>query len=172
MDTILSSGIFIQSLGYIAVLLIALSFQINNRKHILSVLIFGMIFLSFHQFLLGALVGALSNGLTIIRNLVFRNKQSSAWLRHKSWPYLFAFLLAGISFLFWEDWYSLLPALAVVCSTFALWADDTRKIRILSLLGPILWIPYALVIQSTPTLLIQIVIISSILVAMIRFDRK
>lgn len=165
-------GLVTQLLGYIAVVLLFISFQIDNRKSILGFLIAGMVFLAAHQFLLGALAGAIANGLTIIRNLVFRHKNDTPVLQHFIWPYLFSGILVCTGLFFWQGWYSLLPALAVTASTFALWADDTKTIRILSLVGPLLWLPYAFIIESIPTVLIQVVIISSILIAMFRFDRK
>jgi len=165
-------GLVTQILGYIAVVLLFVSFQINDRKSILGVLVVGMVFLASHQFLLGALAGAIANGLTVVRNLVFRQKNDAPFLNHFIWPYVFTVVLVSTSFFFWQGWHSILPALAVTASTFALWANDTKTIRVLSLIGPILWLPYAFIIQSTPTILIQVVIISSILIAMFRFDRK
>lgn len=161
-----------QLFGYIAVAILFISFQVNNRKNILGLLVLGMVFLGTHQFLLGAFAGAIANSLTIIRNITFRHKNDSQILKHFIWPYVFSAILVSTSLLFWQGWHSLLPALAVTASTFALWADDTKTIRILSLIGPILWLPYAFMIESIPTVLIQIVIISSIVIAMLRFDRK
>jgi hypothetical protein len=161
-----------QVLGHIAVILLFFSFQIDNRKGILGLLIAAMFFLAAHQFLLGAFVGAVANGLTIIRNLTFRYKNEKPILQHFSWPYIFSLILLSTSVLLWQGWFSILPALAVIASTFALWMNDTKTIRILSLIGPFLWLPYAFIIDSLPTILIQVVIISSILIAMFRFDRK
>jgi len=161
-----------QALGYMAVLLLFVSFQVDNRKSILGLLIVAMVFLAAHQFLLGALVGAAANGLTIFRNLVFRYKNDRPFLQHRSLPYVFSILLLSTSVLLWQGWYSVLPALAVIASTFALWVNDTKTIRVLSLIGPLLWLPYAFIIASMPTILVQVVIISSILIAMFRFDRK
>lgn len=158
--------------GYIALTLLFISFQVNNRKGILGFLIGGMVFLATHQFLLGAYAGAAANGLSIVRNIVFRHKKDHALLNHRFWPVLFSFILLGSSFILWQGWYSLFPALAVIASTWALWADDTKIIRLLSLIGPLLWLPYGFIIESTPTILIQVVILSSIAVAMFRFDRK
>lgn len=166
------SNLLTQLIGYIAVFILFLSFQVNNRKNILGLLIIGMIFLATHQFLLAAYAGAVANGLTIFRNLTFRHKNDSKILKHFIWPYIFSVVLVSTSLYFWQGWHSLLPALAVIASTFALWADDTRIIRILSLVGPLLWLPYAFIIESIPTVLIQVVIITSILIAMYRFDRK
>jgi hypothetical protein len=159
-------------LGYIALALLFISFQINHRKGILGFLIAGMVFLATHQFLLGAYAGAAANGLSIARNLIFRYKNDYKVLNNIVWPYLFSTILLGTSLLFWQGWYSILPAVAVIASTFALWSTSTRTIRFLSLIGPTLWLPYAIIIESTPTLLIQIVIISSIVIAIFRFDRK
>lgn len=161
-----------QILGYIAVAILFVSFQVNNREKILGWLVLGMVFLATHQFLLGAFAGAIANGLTIIRNVTFRHKKDNQILNHYIWPYVFSIVLVATGIYFWQGWHSLLPALAVTASTFALWADDTKTIRILSLIGPFLWLPYAFIIESLPTVLIQVVIISSILIAMFRFDRK
>lgn len=161
-----------QILGYVAVAILFVSFQVNNREKILGWLVLGMVFLATHQFLLGAFAGAIANGLTITRNITFRHKKDNRILNHYIWPYVFSTVLVASGIYFWQGWHSLLPALAVTASTFALWADDTKTIRILSLIGPFLWLPYAFIIESIPTVLIQVVIISSILIAMFRFDRK
>lgn len=164
-------GLLTPILGYAAVAVLFISFQVNDRKQILGLLIIGMVFLAAHQFLLGAIAGAIANGLTIIRNLAFRHKNDSPILQHFMLPYLFSAVLVASGLFFWQGWYSLLPALAVTASTFALFADSPKTIRGLSLIGPFLWLPYGLVIDSTPTILIQVVIISSIVIAMLRFDR-
>jgi hypothetical protein len=165
-------GLPTQLFGYAAVALLFISFQVNSRNNILGLLILGMVFLATHQYLLGAFAGAVANGLTIVRNLTFRHKNDSKVLNHYIWPYVFSVVLVVSGIFFWQGWHSLLPAFAVIASTFALWADDTRTIRILSLIGPLLWLPYAFIIESLPTILIQVVILSSIAIAMYRFDRK
>jgi len=82
-----------QVFGYIAVVLLFVSFQIDNRKSILGFLIVGMVFLATHQFLLGAFAGAFANGLTIFRNVIFRQKNDSPILQHFAWPYVFSLVL-------------------------------------------------------------------------------
>ncbi len=161
-----------QLLGYAAVAMIFISYQFNDRNKILTSLIIGMVLLASHQLLLGALAGAFANGLTIGRNILFRFKHSYPLLGHILWPFIFSTLLVLASVVFWQGWFSILPALAVTASTFALWANDPRQIRILSFLGPLLWIPYAVIIDSLPTLVVQIMIITSLLIARFRYDRK
>ncbi len=161
-----------QLLGYAAVATIFISYQFNDRIKILTSLIIGMVLLASHQILLGALAGAFANGTTIVRNLVFRHKATYPALSHYLWPYVFSAILVVASLYFWQGWYSLLPAIAVTASTFALWADDPKQIRILSYVGPLLWAPYAIMIDSMPTLLVQVVIIASLIIAQLRFDRN
>lgn len=168
----LSLDLLPQIIGYIAVVILFVSFQFNDRKNILGLLILGMVFLATHQFMIGALAGAVANALTIIRNITFRHKKDNKLLSNFIWPYVFSVILVATGIYFWQGIHSLLPAFAVIASTFALWADDTKTIRVLSLIGPMLWLPYAFIIESIPTILIQCVIISSILIAMLRFDRK
>lgn len=167
-----SITLIVQILGYIATALLFLSFQINDRRKVLAAQITGMMFLVVHQFFLCAYGGALANSIALVRNLVFRNKQKADWSKHFVWPYFFSLLLAGTAMFFWEGWFSTLPALAVVCSTVALWSDSEKVIRLLSLLGPVFWIPYGIIINSAPTVAMQIAIITSILIAMLRFDRR
>lgn len=152
--------------------LIFISYQINSRRGILAFLTVAMIFLATHQFLLGALAGAAANSLTITRNIFFQYKNEQPLMHNIIWPYLFSAIMVGSSLLFWQGWYSLLPAIAVIISTFALWEDNPRNIRRWSLLAPLFWLPYAIVIDSLPTIIIQLVFTSSVLIAMFRFDRK
>jgi hypothetical protein len=161
-----------QALGGVAVLLIFLSYQFNGRKGILALISAGMIFLAIHQLLLGAYAGVAANSLTLVRNLVFYFKNDDVRLQHPLWPYGFTAAIVPSVLVFWQGWHSILPALAVVSLTFAFWANDTRTIRLLSIVGSLFWLPYAIVINSIPTMAIQVVIISSIVLAMMRFDRK
>jgi len=165
-------GVGINVLGYIAVVLLFVSFQMNDRKGILGYMTAAMFFLATHQFLLGALAGAVANSLVIVRNLFFRYKNDQPLLQHIIWPYLFCAVMVAATLLFWQGWHSLLPAGAIIAATYALWADDPKTIRRWSLVSPIFWLPYAIIIDSVPTILIQVVFTSSILIAMWRFDRK
>lgn len=167
---ILTSNAFAQIIGLIAVVLLAIPYQINNRSTILFYLVLGAAMLSMHQMMLGAYVGAIGNGAMAVRNLVFWNKHRYAWAAYRLWPYAFSAVLVSIMFVFRDSWYSIFPMCAVTLSTIALWADSTRTIRFLSILSPLCWIPYALAIGSIPTLLVQLVVIASILLAMWRFD--
>lgn len=172
MFALIQTNPFAFAVGIVAVILMFISFQINDRKKILAFLILGVVALTIHQLMLGALLGALANVITIPRNLIFYFKDTAGWLRHPAWPYLFAFILVIFSLTLWQGWYSALPALAVICSTIALWKDNTTHIRFISVLGIMFWIPYAVIIDSLPTLMVQLVVLSSLFVAIWRFDWK
>ena len=122
--------IFAQLIGVIAIVFLVLSFQVNDKDKLLKFQIISS-FLNFFQYLfLGGLTGAFMNLVAGFRNIVFRK------CGDKKIPVsiliVFILLITFLSSLSYSSDVSLIPMLAVLNYSYALWTGDLRLIRLLN----------------------------------------
>lgn len=163
--------ILVQATGIIAALFLMYCFQTKTRGHILLYLSIGIAFQIVHLLQLGAITGAALNVLTLVRNGIFHRRHTSAWAAYDWWPYAFSFLFIVIAYFTWQGYESIFPLIGVVMATFAFWLTEPKHIRFFGLFAAVAWLPYGFIIDSYPTILLQLFIIGSILIAMWRLDR-
>jgi hypothetical protein len=160
-----------QTVGFGGMLLAFLSFQQNKRNKIAFLQMLSSCVWTLHFGLLGAFSGMAMNGIGIARGFVF-SKKGTPWASRGFWPYLFSALSVTCCLVTWENWFSLLPTLAMVVSSFGLWADNPKTVRLLNLPGSWMWLAYNLINISWAGVITECFNTSSILIAMFRFDRK
>ena len=66
-----------QILGFVAVILGFISYQVKTDKQLLFVHLLTCAVFSVHYYLLGAIPAAILNGVGVIRNIVYFNKDKS-----------------------------------------------------------------------------------------------
>lgn len=122
-----------------------------------------------HFGLIGAVTGAAMNVVNIFRSVVFTHG-NQRWARGRHWLYIFlaAFIIAGIYS--WQGWYSILPIVAMTTGTLAFWMKDTHRIRRIALISPVSWLAYNTISGSYPGMVVEVMILMSIILAMLRFD--
>lgn len=163
--------LFAQILGFIALGMAIISFQSNSRKRILLFqLIAGSIF-TVHFFLLGAYTGSVLNLLGVLRSAVFYNK-GRKWADSVLWLAAFFIASAAICVFTWAGPATLLPSLAMMLTTVAFYVSNTTLIRALNLPSSPMWMIYNILNRSYAGVLTECFVMTSIIVAMIRFDRK
>ena len=167
-----------QILGIIALILTIVCYQFNSQKKILLTQICCAVLFTVNLALLGKWSGSLLNIHGIARACVFYQRGRHKWAESNFWVVLFcilaavcvgisAFISGGISFL------DVLPFVGTVFSTVALSQTDPKKIRFFMLFSPPCWFFYHLLAGGTPNIggvLNEIFVLSSILVAMFRYD--
>lgn len=146
-----------QGIGLIALLFLVLSFISRNRSDILSHQITGSVIYMLHFAFLSAWTGVAMNGIVALRNWVFGKNGTHAWAKHQGWMWAFMALSIGALLFVWEGYISLLPATAMVVGTYARWQHEEWRLRLLALLGVVLWIPYTVAVYSYAGTLTQIV---------------
>ena len=166
----MGNQIIAQSIGFIALVFIVLSFQKNKRSRILLFLIFAQISFVVHFGFLGAWTAVAMNAISATRTYIFNQKESKSWANNRIWFYLFLalFWIAGI--LVWEGYYSLFPILAMTAETIGLWMEKTKHIRILSLIPRPLWFTYNFIVGSYAGMITEVFVFSSIIIGIFRFD--
>lgn len=158
-----------QGIGVLGLLFAIISFQQNTNKRILLFQILATITFSVHFLLLGAYTGSLMNFFGIMRGLLFYNREKK-WADKKYWLYVFSaiYIISGIAT--YENFYSIFPTVSMVLSTFGLWVKNPKHIRLIMLPSSPLWLIYNIVNFSIAGIITEIFVISSLAVAMFRFD--
>ncbi len=154
--------------GFIALVFIFLTFFSDKRKTILSVQTLGIVLLGIHLYLLGEKTVIFFSLLMAMRNILFVFVEEQSHQNGILVLWLFFYTLVLIWG--WESWVSLLPFLGSAFGTLAFWFASTKHIRCCILFSIMPWIIYALIINSFPTLLVELVMLSSVLINIVRFD--
>lgn len=162
--------IFIQGVGYLALLFVILSFQNSTRVKLLFFMLVGILLFVIHYALLGAWIGSLMNLVEAVMVFIAYKKETDTWAQRKFWPYIFVaiFIVAGT--LTAKSIVDFLPVLAQIFGTIAVWQTNPRAIRFIMLAPRPLWFTYNLVVGSYAGMITEAFILVSVLVGIIRFD--
>ncbi len=161
--------IIAQVLSFFGAGLNALSFQQKTRKNIITVQICAAITFIIHYILLGAYTGAALNGISLFRSIVFVNNDKK-WAKNPMWLIFFVVLNIVSSILTWSDWSSILPAIAMSLTTVSYWLKNEKYIRIVTFPSSPCWLVYNIITGSIGGIVTEILVMSSILIAIVRYD--
>lgn len=155
--------------GIIAIISLIVSFQINDKNSLLKYQIISS-FSSFFQYLLiGSLMGAFMNLVAGIRNIVFTRYDGKIPIFILI---VFIILITFLSMISYNGDISLLPMLAVLSYSFALWTLDLKLIRLIDVLASILFLVFDVCVFSVTGFILHFLEMSSALVSIYRFDIK
>lgn len=159
--------ILAQTLGGIALIILVISFQKDERKTLLKYQIFSSIFFALQYLCLNAITGCLMNIMTAIRNYVFRRYKEKVPIMYLIAVLLIMILLSIISF---NGIISLLPTIAVMLYSIAIWYGNLRLIRIVEVISCSLFIFYNIKVLAIVGLISTLIELASALVAIYKFD--
>lgn len=86
--------------------------------------------------------------------------------------YFFMGLAVVLMVFTWQGPISLLPFVGILLGVYTRWHHGPAKIRLFSLIGVVLWIPYNIYIQSIAATISGVIMGLIILIAMARYDIK
>lgn len=157
-----------QLIGFVAVCFSFAIFQFNNRKKMLHISMCGQILYAIHFALLGAFTGSLMNVIGSARSYLFAKVDTDK----KPIALFYGFVLMYLVALFftWKGPISILPVIGMISGTVAFWQTNPRHIRMIGLISPPLWFTYNFISGSYPGMLAEIVLLSSNLLGIYRFD--
>lgn len=168
---ILQNEIFIQTLGLIGMAIQMFSMQTGVYKRVIFMTVAGELVFGVQLLLLGALTGAATNFAACITNIVYylRIKKQNSTL-----PFQIAFcvLFVTVGIMTWQGPVSLLVILAKLISTVSYGIEDTKIIRRLKLISMPMWLIYDCIFFSIGGVLTDIILITSTIIGIIRFDIK
>ncbi|MBE7041598.1 MAG: YgjV family protein [Ruminococcaceae bacterium] len=160
-----------QLLGILGFLLSIISFQQNTQKRIVFVQFLANISFTIHFYLIGAYTGSILNGIAIVRSFVYCFKDKK-WASSNIWIVIFslAFIVAGIYT--WEGPLSILPTTAMVLSSVSFGIKNPKLVRRIYFPCSPMWLIYNIVGGSIGGVLTECFAMVSIIIGMLRFDRK
>lgn len=156
-----------QFLGLIYALFLLLSLFGKNTKQILFMQTISFLFKTIHYYLLGGLSGFVTSFISMIRNLVFYRIKENYII---SICFIFVYILIGI--ITFNTFFSLLPVIATIVYTIIINYNNPKYLRYGMFLTSITWLIYNIYINSYSGIFIQIVMIITNIVAIIKLDKK
>ena len=155
-----------QMMGVIALIILILSFQINNKKRLLTLQIFSSLFFALQYLFLGAISGCLMNLMTSIRNIIFRKFKNIISL------IVIIFIMVILSIFSYNGLISLLPSIAVIIYSIALWQDNLTITRVTEVISCLLFIIYNIKFYAIFGIISTILELIFAIVAIYRFDLR
>lgn len=124
--------------------------------------------MTIHFILLGAYTAAAINVIAAIKSYVYyRNKRRDSW----AIPVIFTGILVLSTAVTWQGIISLLPFMAGLIGTYALWMASAQRIRWLMLPGSLFWIVHNILVVSPTAVASDMINIGSILLGLWRHRR-
>lgn len=136
-----------QVVGFLAMLISLFAFAFVSRKKILATKLSTDVLWVVSFALCGAASGAVTNGVSAIRETVFYFKKES-WKRKWYIPAAFLAFYAGSALLTWAGSLSLLPLIASVFSVLGLWASEPLHTKLWLFPALSIWLIYSLSTHS------------------------
>ena len=163
--------IFIQAIGIVAMAVGAIGLAQKNTRTIVLIQTFSTALFAIHYFLLGAPAGAMLNALSMVRNLIIKQKHKK-WANPKIWVPITICAFAVAVFLSGDGLLGILPLAGCIFLTIGLNIDDGKIARRYLFLSSPLWLIYNVINESVGGVIAETINICSILSAVIRFDIK
>ena len=165
-----------QIIGFGAVGLYLLSYQLKKRSHIVWATCISNALYVLQYVLLGAFSGAVMDFMSTVSSFLAAKKNDVPFKKHARWvAWLNMIMIAVvglISAVAQREWIELLPIAGALFQTGGLWCDDEQTIRKFGLCSAPFWLIYNFISQAYGAALGSVIAIVSITVAMIRYRKK
>ena len=159
-----------QALGVVAVILGFITYQMKSPKALLIVNLITCAVFCAHYLLIGAISGAVMNGLGIARNIVYTNRDKKIF-SSPAWPFIFAVIMVVAGLVTWQDWRSVLMVCALFINSLALSMKNAQHIRYSLLITCPLVMIYDILLHSYGGIVYEAMSIVSAIIGIIRFRK-
>ncbi len=165
--------ILTQGIGFLALIMFLVSYQIKSNKALYAFQLIGSILFAVQFLLLGAYSGCLSLLLNMLKNALLLKRKHWSWVRSYWVAAVLCLGFAAILCFTWAGPISILAFVASVVSTICYWTNNARTIRVGNLfLSSPCWLAYDIIVHSWGGALSEAFTIVSILVSIARFGWK
>ena len=162
-----------QIIGFTAVGLYLLSYQLKKRKQIVWVTCASNALYVLQYLLLGAFSGAVMDIMSTISSFFAAKKNDAPFSRYArilAWSNLIVIAAVGlISAFIQREWIELLPIAGALFQTGGLWCDKEQTIRKFGLCSAPFWLIYNYISKAYGPALGSLIAIISIIISMIRY---
>ena len=160
-----------QILGFVPLFLSWFIFRARSRRGSIALKSVSDGFSAVHFFLLGEWTGCVINCINTVRGALFSQKGKRAWASGFYLPVGFCLVTIGFSCLSWAGPKSLLPMLGSCLAVIGYWQTSQSRLRRFNFAGIFLWLIYGFITLSIPTIVGNIISLTSITVSEIRDAR-
>jgi hypothetical protein len=165
-----------QIIGFGAVGLYLLSYQLKKRKQIVWVTCISNALYVLQYILLGAFSGAVMDITSTVSSFLAAKKNEAPFNRYSKaliWSNMIAIALIGsVSAYLQGEWLEILPIFGALFQTGGLWFDDEQTIRKFGLCSAPFWLVYNYTSGAYGPALGSVFAIVSIIVSMVRYRKK
>ena len=170
-----------QIFGLIGMAVAILSYQGKTKRTVILMQLVSTLMFTINFAMLGATIGALLNGIGFIRAIIFINKdkfhtERIGWLI--GFIVVFALMYPATFLIFHKEVTAqnlileLLPVIGMCAGTVGYYLKDAAHVRKLALIGSPCWLIYNIFTGSIGAVLCEVFSLISVIIGMIRHDRK
>ncbi len=162
--------LFIQIIGFIAVVMFIMSYQLKSNRLLYFFQLIGSGLFCVQFLMLGALSGCFSLGINIMKNALLMKCNDWKWVKSRCTMGVLCLLFTVVLILTWQGPVSLLAYIASIVSTVCYWSNNARTIRMSNLVcASPCWLIYDVIIHSWGGVVNEAITLASIVVSIIRF---
>lgn len=160
---------FAQVIGFLGAIAYFIVFQQKRRSLILALSVAASSFFVLHFILLGAYTGAAMNAVSVFRSIIYYFNDKK-FFSGKAWLALFIGVSVISCALTWNDAFSLFPLFSMTTTSVSFWLKNERYIRLVTLPTSPSWFIYNFHTHSIAGMITEIIIASSLVISIIRYD--
>ena len=160
--------LYIQLIGLLAFLVLVLSFY---KKDTIKILIYQMtsnFAYAVHYFLLGAISGAFVSIVSIIRNILFLCVKG----KRKIIVPVLAFLYLSCTYIFYENIYSILPAIANITYMMFMLKNSRKWLLKGETICALMWLIYGIFVKSYSEMLAESILFISTVIQLSKYKKS
>ncbi len=167
-----AANIIGQMLGFLAMGIMFMSFQTRKNKDLVAFQAVSALFWVLHYCFIGAFAGALSDGISSVRNFILIKRDKMSGKLVFALPFIFGVIYIGATVLTYDGLSSILPCIAAVSSTVVLLVPNERLLRILAIPATVAWIVYNVLSFSIAGVISESLNLISIVISLVRFTLR
>ena len=155
-----------QLFGIIALIVLMMSFQKNQKYTLLKYQIFSSLLFALQYLFLNAISGCLMNLMTMVRNLIYKKFDDKIPILYLVLIIICMIILSLASY---NGIISLLPTLAVILYSIALWQSNLTITRVTEVISCLLFIIYNIKVLAISGLISTFIEMFSAMIAIYKF---
>lgn len=159
-----------QILGFIYLIIFVISFQFEKLETLMKIRIVSKIIATLHYLCLSAYSGAVSQFISIFPNYFSYKFEGQRKNKIISYIFIIIFLVSGI--FTYQNIYDTLPIIGSILTVIAIFQTKTKYVRLFQFIISPFFLIYNIVNNSYAGIIMEILVIISCLIAVVRLDKK
>lgn len=172
MTTIEIVGLIGQFVGFVAIAVAFLSFQVKKKSGILVVQALACFIWAIHFLMIGAPAGCALNIVATARNIVYAKREKYKWLNGVWLPTFFSAIVTVTSILARKTWLDVILLPSTILSSYTYCLGSEKVIRNSTVFVSITWLIFSIVNLSISGIAAEVFNLSSLTIAIVRFRKR